>query len=259
MNEQPDHQEPDIALATRFLEAKGPDAEVILCSITGSHTYGFSSPDSDIDIKGIHVVPTAKLLLLNPKTPSHDRLEIFENVECDLTTHEVSQALGLLMRGNGNVLERILSPYQLVPGSHTDSLQVLAKSGIHRGFSKHYMGYFRGMQREHQNRRHAKSALYTYRVALTGMHLLRTGELITDVRMLATDTDYSNVARLVEHKQQTEEKVAIPDDLDAVVEEDWPKLEAGLATALEESTLPQDAPNQPELEAWLLDLRKERL
>ncbi|MEM7126222.1 MAG: nucleotidyltransferase domain-containing protein [Chloroflexota bacterium] len=256
--EQSDHQRPNMALAKRFLQENGPNAEVLLCSITGSHTYGFASPDSDIDIKGIHIVPTEKLLLLNPKTPPHDRLEIFHGVECDLTTHEVAQALGLLLRGNGNVLERILSSYQLLPSPHTDALQELAQATIHRGFAKHYMGYFRGMQREHQLRRHAKSALYTYRVALTGMHLLRSGELVTDVQTLAADTAFTNVAHLVAHKQQMTEKVAIPADLDSIVEEDWSKLEVGLAAALDESKLPNQAPNQAALEEWLLTLRRER-
>lgn len=258
MINQPDHLLPNIDVAKRFLAEKGPDAEVLLCSITGSHTYGFSSPDSDIDIKGIHVVPTAKLLLLSPNTPAHDRLEIFDGVECDLTTHEVSQALALLVKGNGNVLERTLSPYQLVPGPHTDALQELARAAIHQNFSKHYMGYFRGMQREHQIRRHAKSALYTYRVALTGMHLLRTGELITDVQTLAVDTPFDNIPRLVEYKQQSTEKAAIPADLDSIVEQDWVKLDEGLLAALEQSTLPERAPNLPEIEEWLLGIRRER-
>lgn len=249
---------PDLALAKRFLDAHGPKDEVLLCSITGSHTYGFASPDSDIDIKGIHIVPTEKLLLLNPKTPAHDRLQVFDGVECDLTTHEVAQALALLLKGNGNVLERILSPLQLVEGEQTKALQQIAQATIHRGFINHYMGFFRGVQREHGLQKRAKSALYTYRVALTGIHLLRTGELITYVQTLATNTPFSNVARLVQLKQETAEKVAIPDELDAILADDWLKLEDALTTARDESTLPESAPNRKEVEDWLINLRRER-
>lgn len=259
MSHQINFQEPNLAVAKQFLEARGPDEEILLCSITGSHTYGFASSDSDIDIKGIHVVPTAKLLLLNPKTPSHEQLEVFNGVECDLTTHEVAQALALLIRGNGNVLERILSPYQLVAGPHADALQELTRGAIHQGFSNHYIGYFHGMQREHKIRRHAKSALYTYRVALTGIHLLRTGELVTDVSTLSADTTFTNVNHLVKYKQETNETVAIPADLDTHLHGDWIKLESKLTAALEESTLPLNTPNQPEIEAWLLDIRKQRI
>jgi len=258
MTIQSDSLLPDIALAKRFLAEHGPKEEVLLCSITGSHTYGFASPDSDIDIKGIHIVPTERLLLLNSKTPAYDRLQIFDGIECDLTTHEVAQALALLLKGNGNMLERILSPLQLVKGEQTTALQQLAQAAIHRGFINHYMGFFRGVQREHGIQKRAKSALYTYRVALTGIHLLRTGKLITDVQTLAADTPFTNVARLVQLKQETAEKVAISDELDAVLVDDWNKLEEELTTACDESALPESAPNRKEIEAWLLTLRKER-
>ena len=44
---------PDLTLARRFVSAHLPPGKVLLCAITGSHHYGFTSPDSDIDIKGI--------------------------------------------------------------------------------------------------------------------------------------------------------------------------------------------------------------
>ena len=50
-----DHRQPDLALARRFVEAHPPPGRVLLCTITGSHNYGFPSPDSDLDIKGIHL------------------------------------------------------------------------------------------------------------------------------------------------------------------------------------------------------------
>jgi predicted nucleotidyltransferase len=117
---------PDIELARRFVAAKGPPHEVLLCGITGAHIYGFASPDSDIDMKGVHIVPTAQLLTLEPKIPAYDKLEVFEGTECDLTTHEVARALATLLRGDGNVLERILSPYQLVDSPAVSELQDLA-------------------------------------------------------------------------------------------------------------------------------------
>lgn len=95
---------PDLQIAGRFLAARPPEGKVLLCAITGSHLYGFSSPDSDIDLKGIHQAPLRSLVGLTRPAETHDRLEVFEGVECDLTTHELGLALSLMLKGNGNVL-----------------------------------------------------------------------------------------------------------------------------------------------------------
>lgn len=244
---------PDLALAERFLTQHGPPHPVLLCGVTGAHIYGFPSPDSDIDMKGIHLAPTRELVGLHTGAPAHDRLMMFEGVECDLTTHELGHALALLLRGSGNVLERILSPIQLVDG--VEELQELVRDAVSRDLSRHYRGFLRGMQREHALQRRAKTALYAYRVALTGMHLMRTGRLETDVRVLA-DGRFGVVGELVAFKSENPEKAKIPEELEAQVMKDWPALEEGLAGALDSSPLPESVPNRPAIEAWLLGVRK---
>ena len=80
--------------------------------------------------------------------------------------------------------------------------------------------------------------LYAYRVLLTGIHLLRTGDVEANVRLLNEDFNLSAIDELIAMK--TEEKIA-PAELD------WPahaarldELEAVLDRAFEESTLPED-------------------
>lgn len=246
----------DKALALRFLEVHGPPGRLLLCAVTGSHIYGFPSPDSDIDLKGLHVLPTECLVGLRPSAPAHDRLLDFEGVECDLTTQELGVGLQLLVKGNGNMLERVLSPIQLVESPEVSELQELVRANLHRGFSRHYRGFFKGCQREHLLRPRAKSALYAYRVALTGLHLLRTGELVTDVRPLAAEAGYTLVPELVAFKEGGGEKVLLPDALHTAAMADWPRLEQELASAVEDSPLPTHAPDEPALEAWLLAQRQ---
>jgi predicted nucleotidyltransferase len=88
-----DEARPDIGLCRRFLEKHPAPGRLLLCSVTGSHLYGFSSPDSDLDIKGIHLGSTRDLLGLGQPARTHNRLEDFEGVECDLTTNEAGLAL----------------------------------------------------------------------------------------------------------------------------------------------------------------------
>lgn len=107
------------ARALRFLHAHAPPGALLQCGVTGAHAYGFLSPDSDVDLKGLHLTPTEQVLGLDAPRETHDVLVDFEGVEHDLTTHEAGKALGLLARGNGNVLERLLSPLQLVESTST--------------------------------------------------------------------------------------------------------------------------------------------
>ena len=104
---------PDLAVGRRFLVAQGAPG-AFLVGVTGAHYYGFPSPDSDLDLKGIHVAPTREVVSLQPPPDSFDHLGVFEGVEIDYTSHELGMALRLLLKGNGNILERILSPLQVL-------------------------------------------------------------------------------------------------------------------------------------------------
>lgn len=245
---------PDLDLARRFLRANPPGGQVLLCAITGSHHYGFPSPDSDLDMKGIHLAPTADLLGLSVPPASHDCLEFFEGIECDLTTNEAAQALSNLLRGNGNMLERISSPFQLVQGPDLDALQGLARGCISQAFYGHYRGYFAGMCREHDLRHRAKTALYVYRVALTGVHLLETGEVVADLTRLAPLYGFDLALGLVERKRAGDEKQTLSPQEEAPHLARWPELAARLDLALQRSPLPQQADPAP-VEAWLVQRR----
>jgi hypothetical protein len=107
------------ARALRFLDAHAPPGTLLQCGVTGAHAYGFLSPDSDVDLKGVHLAPTAALLGLGGPKETHDVLVYFEEVEHDLTTHEAAKALGLLARGNGNERSRGRSERMVVESART--------------------------------------------------------------------------------------------------------------------------------------------
>lgn len=261
MLDLPPNALPDLELGRRFITQSPVPGAVLQCGVTGSHDYGFSSPDSDLDLKGLFLAPTRRLLGLHRPPESFDRLIVFEDVECDLTLTEVGKALQLLVNGNGNVIERLLSGFQLYPGPELQALQALARAAVSRRFAKHYLGFFRGMCREHERseRPRAKTLLYAYRVALTGIHLLRTGELIADLRELAPRLGYPEALALVQIKVAGVEKGAVSPEIDAQHRAAWPALEADLQAALEHSPLPEEAANEAACEAWLVDLRCARL
>lgn len=243
---------PDLDISRRFLRARPAPGVVLQCAITGAHSYGFPSEDSDLDIKGMHLAPTRDVLGLGKLRDAHDALEIFEGVECDLTTHEAKAALALLLNGNGNMLERFTSSYQLVEGA--ESLAELARESVSKVSYKHYNGYLKGMRHEHGLKHRAKTALYCYRVALTGTHLMKTGEIEPNLTILAPQYGH-DVQELIEFKREHGEKCSLPADLDAKHVAAFEGLEEGLAVAHASSSLPETPPNRDAVEAWLIERR----
>ena len=75
-----------------------------------------------------------------------------------------------------------------------------------------------------------RSADRPSRVALTGIHLLRTGELVTSVLNLYSQYGFPNVAELVELKHAREAGTISQND-EARYLEDLPRLEAALENA----------------------------
>jgi len=248
---------PDLDIGRRFVMEHKPPGTMLLCSVTGAHHYGFPSKDSDIDLKGIHLAPTDSLLGLNSPVETKNRLEIFEEVECDFTSHEARKAFKLLISGNGNILERICSPYQLFDTPFVEDIRALALGSVSKRYSGHYLGYFHGMCKEHERnvKPRAKSLLYTYRVALTGVHLMRTGRIEADLNINAPVYGFTEILELIQFKRERGEKSALPTPLDQTLRSRWGELEKLLQDSVEKSGLPDEAANGDDWEAWLKNKR----
>lgn len=249
---------PDLAVGRRFLAAQGPRGALAV-GVTGAHYYGFPSPDSDLDLKGVHVAPTREVVSLRPPPGAIDFLGRFEGREIDFTSHELVDALRLLLKGNGNILERILSPLQLLDSARVAELQALARDAVSRRFFHHYRGFFR---RSRENWRAAKpgtvkGVLYAYRSALTGIHLLRTGECVGDVTRLAPVYGFGQVASLAAIKAAGREHDALHPD--TRFDADLERLDGLLEEAHAGSPLPDETTNGSALDDFLVRMRKEAL
>jgi uncharacterized protein len=245
----------DIETARWFIEQHG--ARSSLCvAITGAHAYGFPSEDSDLDLEAIHVAPTAALLSLQPPPRTVDVITEFDGMEIDYTSHELGFALRLLVRGDANMLERILSPFQVIRSDRRQWLQGLTRGSVCRRFYRHYRGHFRRIQGDCAKAatKTAKGYLYAYRSALTGIHLLRTAECVLDVEVLARDYGFHAVDDLIAHKRAGADSEPAEDV--ARYEEDWPRLSEMLEAALFESPLPEIPANVDALSAFLVEERR---
>lgn len=225
-------------------------------ALSGAHAYGFPSPDSDLDLKGIHVAPTRELLGLRPETPPVERIEVVEGVELDYSSHELGLVLHGILKGNGNFIERILGDLLLVRTALLAELQPLVRASLSQRTHHHYRGFALNQRREAEKTRRAKKVLYVLRTTLTGTHLLRTGELVTDVTRIAPLYGF-DLDDLLEAKCKAE-KQALDDAVFAAAEARMDRAFATLDDALGVTSLPADPPNVAEVDAWLVETRLRR-
>lgn len=106
--------------------------------------------------------------------------------ELDLVSTEVGKFASLLLKRNGYVLEQVLSPIIVVTGPDHEELAALARRCPTVHHAHHYLGFLAGQIREAERKGTIKALLYCLRVALTGIWLMRTGEVEANLPRLAT-------------------------------------------------------------------------
>ncbi len=243
-------------VARRFLADEEAQRRHLVIHLSGAHAYGFPSPDSDLDLKAIHVEPASRLLGLSPPAQAFDRLEVVEGVELDYTSNEIGEVMKGILGGNGNYLERVLGEKMLAGSPELESLRPLVARSLSRRAYRHYAGFAKN-QLAHARARatpSAKKLLYVLRTALTGTHLLLTGEMVIDVTRLLDRYGFGDARELALAKTRGERVELAPAEGERWVAEAERAL-ALLEPARAESVLPEESPNRAELEDWLLKLR----
>src|SRR3954467_9242838 len=114
---------------------------LLFVTISGAHLYGFPSPDSDYDLRGVHMLPARELLGLDTGRETIESSEIREGLEIDLVTHDAKKFFTLLLKNNGYVLEQLYSPLVLRSSPEHEELKEIAKDCITRHHSHHYIGF----------------------------------------------------------------------------------------------------------------------
>jgi predicted nucleotidyltransferase len=247
-----------LLVAGRILDQESSTRRHLVVSLSGAHAYGFPSPDSDLDLKAVHVAPTEALLGLSPPAANApDRIEVVEGVEIDYSSNELQPVLVGILQGNGNFIERILSRFVLRSSPEHESLRPLVTRSLSRRIHRHYRGFATGQLREWEKDgfRSAKKLLYVLRTTLTGTHALLTGAIETDVTVLLDAHGFGAARELVDAKRRGERSELAPalaERWKAEVQRAFDVLDAALAR----SPLPVDPPNAGEIERWVVELRR---
>jgi len=232
----------------------------LVIAVSGAHAYGFPSPDSDIDLKAIHIDPIERVIGLKPSTGAFDRMEVIEGVEIDYTSNELKPVLVGILQGNGNYIERVLGTLQPFASPALEALAPLVKGALSRRIFRHYLGFATSQLKAYQSERpaSAKKLLYVLRTSLTGAHALRTGEIVTDLSLLIDDYGFSDARELIAQKRAGE-KAPLSEAMAARWEAEVERAFAALDEAHKASILPPEPTGEAALEDWLLALRKKQI
>jgi uncharacterized protein len=154
----------------------------VFATVSGAHLYGFASVDSDLDLRGVHLLPLPELVGLRNGPETLEAGGERDGVELDVVTHELAKFCRLLLRPNGYVLEQLLSPLVVATSDLHAALVALVPGLLTSRHANHYLGFAAGQWALFTRTGELKSALYTLRVLLTGVPLMRTGEVEADLR-----------------------------------------------------------------------------
>lgn len=175
-----------------------PD-NIILEGITGSTAYGLNTENSDVDIKGVYLLPTRKVLEMG-FDPQHTTKD---HVDPDWVYHEVGKFMKLVVSGNPTVTELLylseyteLSPIgQMLIDNRYAFLSTKAVMNAYRGYA--FSQAKRLNNRTEQGldgydsslkNRFAKHTRHCFRLLMQARQLLETGRL--DVKVTPEQREY---------------------------------------------------------------------
>jgi predicted nucleotidyltransferase len=181
----------------------------------------------------------------------------------DIVSHDVRKFFGLLLKKNGYVLEQLYSALivhttpehaelkEICRTKRFDTSPPAPLSGrggegsqtgvITKHHSHHYFGFAETQWKLFlkESPRRVKPLLYVYRVLLTGIHLMRTGEIQANLVTLNEEFRLPYIAELVARKLAGPEKSKLEDADIAFHESEYQRLRSELQAAHDASQLPE--------------------
>jgi predicted nucleotidyltransferase len=243
----------DLVGLAAWADARVPAA--LFWTVSGAHLYGFPSADSDVDLRGCFLAPIPDLIGLKPPPETHEPKGTFAGREVEAVAHEAGKYLRLMLKHNGYVLEQVFSPLVAAEAEFLVRLRPLAARCETRNCYHHYRAFLHTQRKliDKEPVVKAKTLLYAYRVLLTGIHLLETGEVVSHLPTLNERFRLGYVPELIERKRSAEFGPLAGLDV-AFHRGELDRLEGELDRAFAASKLPEAGPFE-ELNRFLVELR----
>lgn len=230
---------------------------LVFATISGAHLYGFPSPDSDFDLRGVHLLPLKTIVGLDDGQQTVEKEGIYDGLEIDLVTHDAAKFFGLMLRRNGYVLEQIFSPLVVFTTPEHAELKAIAAACITRHHAHHYLGFAATQWKlfDKETPPRVKPLLYVFRVLLTGIHLMRTGIVEANLVNLNQQTKLAYIDDLITQKREGPEKGTLDSADLRFYQGEYKRLTEELEAAYAASTLPEMPTARQPLNDLLVRLR----
>jgi uncharacterized protein len=226
-------------------------------TMSGAHLYGFASDDSDYDLRGAHITPVRTMAGLREVPLTHELMDKSRAIEIDLVTHDIKKFFQLLLKNNGYVLEQVLSPICLYATPEFEELKALVPQCITRNHHYHFKSFAEnqwGLLTKHAPAT-VKGLLYSFRVVLAGIHLMKSGRVESNLRHLNESFKFGYIDELIAMKVGGVEKATFQGESLAFFESEFNRLLLELEEARTSSDLPEEPSCRPELDALLVRTR----
>ncbi len=158
------------------------EKHTILAVVVGSRAYGLEGPDSDHDRRGVYAAPTRWFWRLD-KPPTH-----LDGPADEQFSWEIERFCALAAQANPTVLEVLWSPLVESVTPEGERLRAAREAFLSRRVAETYGNYARDQlarvdaRRARTGETNHKQAMHMIRLLMAGAHVLRTGEVLVDVR-----------------------------------------------------------------------------
>lgn len=237
--------------------AQNQPYSLLFATVSGAHLYGFPSPDSDYDLRGVHILPVKEVVGLDVGRETIEVAELRGELELDLVTHDVKKFFAMLLKKNGYVLEQLYSPLVMYTTPEHEELKVIARQCITRHHVYHYLGFAQTQWQlfSKQNPPKIKPLLYIYRVLLTGIYLMQTGIVEANLIELNKFFNLTYLPDLIASKLTGAEKAVLTNINLIFHQQEYDRLCMELKKASENSSLPEMPSCKEALNDLLIRLR----
>jgi predicted nucleotidyltransferase len=154
-------------------------------------------------------------------------------------------------------LEQLYSPLVLQTTPQHEELKAIARGCLTRHHVHHYRGFAESEWKlfAEEEPPRVKPLLYVYRVLLTGIHLLRTGEVEANLARLNEAFGLPYLDDLIALKRAGAERGLLPDADRTLHAGEYARLRGALEEAAEHSPLPEAPTAAPALNDLLVRVR----
>lgn len=230
---------------------------LVFATVSGAHLYCFPSPDSDFDLRGVHILPLRDVAGLLPLTETISAAGSQPGLDLDLVTHDVAKFFRLILKRNGYVLEQLYSPLIVYTTPWHEELKEIARGSVTRHHSHHYLGFAatQWLLVTKEDPPRIKPLLYVYRVLLTGIHLMRTGVVEANLLTLNREFRLPYIEDLVARKTGGKEHSTLAAAELDFHRAEYARLRVQLESAAANSALPETPGSRDALHDLLVRIR----